>query len=252
MQTTISNLFVTCSVALLLLSCDAKKSERLQAENDSLRNELEKRYSVMVMMKDITVLLDSIDESRNALHINLREGTTYEEVTDRLTDINKYVKRTSDKIMSMEQDLRSAKGESDAYLMMVVALKDELSMRAAEVAQLEKQVVDYQQENKGLVKTVKLQEHELANMHVLISTKKQELNLLEAKVEEMVDNFKVSEAEAYFARGQAIEEAAKRTKLAPGKKKETYKEALALYKKAFELGKQDAQAKVTELEKKVR
>ena len=53
------------------------------------------------------------------------------------------------------------------------------------------------------------------------------------------------------ARAQAVEEAANRTKLAPRKKKDTYKEALELYKKSVSLGKAEAQAKVDELEKKL-
>jgi len=42
-----------------------------------------------------------------------------------------------------------------------------------------------------------------------------------------------------------VEEAANRTKLAPRKKKETYKEAIELYKKALSMGKTEAQAKLT-------
>jgi hypothetical protein len=49
-----------------------------------------------------------------------------------------------------------------------------------------------------------------------------------------------------------VEEAAKRTKLAPQKKRDTYKEALELYKKSLSLGKQEAKEKIAELEKKLR
>ena len=62
---------------------------------------------------------------------------------------------------------------------------------------------------------------------------------------------KVDEADAYFARAEAVEEAAKRTKLAPRKRKESLKEALELYKKAAALGREDANGKVTELEKRI-
>ena len=62
---------------------------------------------------------------------------------------------------------------------------------------------------------------------------------------------KVNEADQYFARAQAIELAANRTKLAPRKKKETFKEAIELYKKALSLGKAEAQAKISELEKRI-
>jgi hypothetical protein len=136
--------------------------------------------------------------------------------------------------------------------MLAAALKDELSIRASDLETLESQVKTYKDENKGLVKTVKLQQNELAEMHTQIASKKDELSFLEARVEEMVDKFQFSEAEAYFARGLAMEEAAKRTKLAPAKKKKTYMEALELYRKALALGKKEAAIKVTEMETKTK
>jgi chromosome segregation ATPase len=238
-------------VLFLLASCSNQENERLRAENDSLRHELETRYSVVEAMREITILIDSIDNSRNVLHINLREGTTYNEVTERLGNINEYVKKTSNKITAIEKELNSTKSNASAYRMMVEALKDELSIRASEIENLEVQVANYQTENKGLHKTVKLQETELVEMRSQITTKQQELSLIEAKVDELVDNFKVTEAEAYYARAQAVEEAAKRTKLAPLKKKETYREALALYEKALSLGKAESKEKISELQKKI-
>lgn len=244
--------FLLCLVSIVFTSCNNKEVARLKAENDSLRIELETRYSVVMTMKDIKVLLDSIDISRNALHLNLNEGTTYQDFSSRLGDINGYVKRTEDKISTIEKELKSTSGKASAYLMLVDALKDELHIRASEVETLENQVNNYKKENKGLLKTVKLQESELVEMHSQITTKQQELSYIEAKVDELVVNFKVTEAEAFYARGQAVEEAAKRTKLAPQKKKETYREALELYNKALSLGKEEAKAKISELEKKIR
>jgi hypothetical protein len=48
-----------------------------------------------------------------------------------------------------------------------------------------------------------------------------------------------------------VEETANRTKLAPKKKKASYEEAIQLYKKSLSLGKKEAQARITELEKKI-
>jgi len=235
-----------------LTSCSNKENEQLRAENDSLRNELNNRHALMMTMRDIKVLMDSIDFNRKALHVNLYEGTTYQEFTDRMQDINKYVVKTEQKLTALEDDLKQSKGESSAYMMMVAALKDELSIRADEIETLEKDVVTYKTENKGLIKTVGLQQNQLTDMHRKIDIKQQELSLLEAKVTELVDNFQVSEKEAYFARAQAVEEAANRTKLAPHKKRETYKEALELYQKAHALGKTEASEKIASLEKRIR
>jgi hypothetical protein len=247
-----SSFLILSLVAIFFGSCNSAEVVRLRAENDSLRRELQTRYSVVVTMRDIKYLIDSIDLNRNALHADLNEGTTYEDFTARMEDINAYVIKTESKIDTVEKELRESKGEAGAYMMMVDALKGELSDRALEIHALEKQVKDYKLENKGLVKTVRLQEDQIIEMRSRIETKQQELSLIDAKVTEMINTFKVSEAEAYYARGQAVEEAANRTRLAPNKKRETYKEAIELYRKALSLGKDEAQANITGLEKKIK
>jgi len=97
-----------------------------------------------------------------------------------------------------------------------------------------------------------MQEAEIADKNSQLETKQQELALIEARIQELMIQSKMSEADAYFARGQAVEEAANRTKLAPRKKKETYKEAIELYKKSQSLGNAQAEARITELEKKTK
>jgi chromosome segregation ATPase len=240
-----------CVVIPFLAGCNTKELERVKAENDSLRKVLDARYSAVMIMRDIKSLIDSIDVSRDALHANLHEGTTYEDFTVRMRAINKYVAQTEGKIDTIERELKESRSDASAYMMMVAALKDELTIRADEVETLEKQVEDFKAENKGLINTIKLQENELVDMRSKIQTKQQDLNLLEAKVVEMVEHFKMTEAEAYFARAQAVEEAANRTKLAPNKKKETYREALELYKKSLSLGKAEAKSNIANLQRRL-
>jgi hypothetical protein len=75
---------------------------------------------------------------------------------------------------------------------------------------------------------------------------------LEQKIQQVQLQSKINEADSYYARAQAVEETGNRTKLAAKKKKETYKEAIELYRKSLSLGKSEAQAKIDELEKKVK
>ncbi len=96
---------------------------------------------------------------------------------------------------------------------------------------MQEQVDKYRNENQNLVSTVNMQEAELTDKQSQIDAKTQELALIEARVQELMIQSKMTEADAYFARAQAVEEAANRTKLAPKKKKETYREAIELYKK---------------------
>jgi chromosome segregation ATPase len=237
---------------VLVAACGKKEIETLKAENDSLRGELDSKNEVVAVMKTVKDLIDSIDVSRKVLRMDLNDGVSHEEVTTRLKGINAYVKNTQDKITTIEKQLRSSDRKANGYLMMMDALKSELGIRVQEVASLENAINEYKKENEGLVKTVKLQQAEMAEMQNKIEAKQEELAILDAKVKEMVTQFKMSEGDAYLARAKAVEEAANRTKLAPRKKKETYREALELYKKALSLGKKEAQAKITLLEKKVK
>jgi len=239
-------------LVFLLSACDFKENERLRVENDSLRKELDTRHTMVGVMRDVKGLIDSIDASRHVLRADLNEGMSYNNFSSRLKNINDYVKKTADKLKSVEKQLRSSNKKASAYLLMMDALKSELEIRVQEVNSLEAAVAQYKAENKGLVETVKLQQTEMAEMQNKIEAKQQELSILEAKVTELVDNFKVSEAEAYYARAKAVEEAANKTRLAPRRKKETYREALELYKKALSLGKKEARKNITSLEKKIK
>lgn len=237
--------------ASFLMSCNSTEIKELRAENDSLRHELQVRQEFVTVMRDVQSLIDSIDSSRRILRTSLTEGTSVANVTSRLEDINRYIQMTVEKIASLEKNLKVSSNEANAYLMMVDALKGEVEIRESEIQALEDNVASLQQENSDLLQVNKFQEAELADMQSKVTAKQQELRLLEAKVDQMVENLQISEAEALYARARAVEEAARRTKLAPSKKKETYREALELYKKAYSLGKQEARQNISELEKKI-
>lgn len=239
-------------IIIFLAGCNSKEIVRLQFENDSLRNELGARHTVLTGLKDVRGLLDSIDANRNSLRTNLSEGTSYEDFTTRLKDINEFVKMSEEKINMIQSALKNSKHEASAYLMLVDALKSEVQIRVDEIVKLEEEVTKYQTENKNLLEEIKLKENEVKDINIKISGKQQELLLLETRIEAMVKNFKVTEADAYYARARAVEEAANRTKLAPGKKRDTYKEALELYKRSLSLGKEEARVDIANLEKKIK
>lgn len=239
-------------LAITFAGCNTKEIARLQWENDSLRNELDSRHNVLTSLKDVGGLLDSIDRNRNSLRTNLSEGTSYEEFTNRLKDINEFVKMSEEKITLIQNALKNSKHEASAYLMLVDALKSEVQLRVDEIVKLEEEVSKYKAENQGLLEEIKSKEDEVKSINIKISEKQQELLLLETRIEAMVNSFKVTEADAYYARARAVEEAADRTKLAPNKKLETYKEALELYKRSLSLGKEEAREDISKLEKMIR
>jgi predicted nucleic acid-binding Zn-ribbon protein len=237
-------------IFLTLFSCSNNKEiERLKFENDSLRSELAVRNDMEAAMRDVKSLLDSIDINRKNLRVDLGEGIAYAAFASRLHDIKDYVASTEQRISKVEKQLSSSNRNANSYMVMLNALRTELSIRMEEVASLETDVLNYKKENEGLVSQVTLQQNEISQIK---QSAAEEITKLDAKVKEMGNTARLAEADAYYTQARTIEETANRTRLAPRKKKETYREALELYKKAFSLGKTEAQESITRLESKLK
>lgn len=243
--------FIAFAAIILLAACTPKEEiARLQAQNDSLRNELAAAQSTLYTFKDVSSLIDSIDVTRNELRVNMVEGTPYADYAERLREINNYIKSSEEKIAALEKKLKTSRHESGAYEMMVAALKDELSIARDEITALEARVAEVMKENTDLNKTVKLQQTNLEDFELQLEAKQEEVKAFEVQIKELTDKLEISEANANFAKGQALEKAARKTKLAPKKKRKTYQEALSYYRKAHAAGHPEAAARVKELEKK--
>jgi chromosome segregation ATPase len=247
----IRKLLYVLPLAALLTSCGTKEKEALQKQVDSLNIELERSHQMSQTLTEVGTLMDSIDASRQLLRVNMVEGTTYDNYASRMKDLNAYIKETQDKIENLEKSLKSSKANASAFSRTIKKLKADLETKTQEISLLQEQVEKYRNENQNLVTTVELQDAEIADKQSQIETKNQELAFIEARVQELMIQSKISEGDAYYTRAVAVEEAANRTRLAPRKKKETLKEAMELYKKALSLGKGEAQAKITEIEKRL-
>ncbi len=248
----IRNFYFAPFLFLLLAACDKEEKASLQSQVDSLRVELETSQKMAGTLLEVGILMDSIDANRQLLRINMVEGTSYDDYTARMEDINDYVKNTERKLSALEEELKKSKGSAASYASTIKKLRKDLETKAKEIAALEEQVDMYRNENQNLIQTVDLQESMLVDKELQIIEKNQELALIEARIQELMIQSKMTEAEAYYARGEAVEEAANRTKLAPKKKKETLREALELYKKALSLGNDQAKAKIDALEAKLK
>ena len=235
----------------LLAGCDKAEKETLQKQVDSLNLELERSHQMSKTLSEVGTLMDSIDASRQLLRVNMVEGTTYDDYAARMKNLNSYIKETQAKIEKLEKSLKGSKANESAYAKTIRDLKKSLTSKTEEVVLLQEQVEKYRNENQNLVTTVGLQEAEIVDKQAQIEAKNLELALIEARVQELMIQSKMSEADAYYTRALAVEEAANRTKLAPRKKKDTLREAIELYKKALSLGKNEAQAKIDELEKRL-
>lgn len=173
------------------------------------------------------------------------------EVSTRLADLNEFVKTSEDRIAKIQRALNSSSLESSAYAMLVDALRNEAQLQVEQLSRLNEQINAYRIENKGLQEMMKLRENEVSEATEQATVKEKELVFLEARIQAMIESLTVIEADAFYARAQALEEAAARTRLAPHKKRETYREALELYKKALSMGKRGATSDIRRLQKKL-
>ena len=239
-------------VAISLTHCSKETENKLQLKVDSLQNELVTSQRLAQTLTEVGVLMDSIDANRQVLRMNMMEGTTFDNYTNRMEDLNKYVKDTEKKINSLEKELKKSKANTNYFATLVKNLKAEIEKKNLEISMLNDMVEKYQSDNENLIKVNEMQEAEIINKEEELAAKQQELALIEARIQELMLASKVSDAEQWYARGVAVEQAAAKIKLAPRKRKETLKEALDYYKKSLSLGYEPAKAKIDALEKELK
>lgn len=234
------------SVIGILWGCNNKEREvALQSEIDSLRTELQESQQTSQALQDMGVMIDSIDASRQLLRTDMVEGATYQDYKNRLASIREYVQESQQKIAELEKTAQRSRG----YAGTIRRMKAELEETTKQLAALEEEVQNMRTENRSLSRTVSARDSLITINEETLKEREENLASLESQMQEMNVESKNFMAEAYFNQAQALEEAADRTKFAPRKKKRTQAEALELYKKALEFGKDEAQAKVQELEK---
>lgn len=236
---------------IVFSSCGTKEIEQLQSSNDSLQTELETTMIAMETLQQVSAWMDSIDTGRENLEMSLEVGIRNEDFVARMESITNYVRDSERKILEMEEELAKSSGQSQAYAGTISRLRKELQATNEEVAQLQSMVAQYRDTNQELLTAVALRDEEIQQKDVELTIKRQELQLLENRITSLMEASQVNQADALFARAQAVEEAANRTRLAPKKKKETYLEALDLYRQAGNLGHPEAASKMEELQKLV-
>lgn len=245
-------LLIGTIILSFLASCSLREdNELLRQQNEQLQADLENSRKMAQTLEDIGVLLDSIDDSRNMLQMDLELGTSYQDFTLRIEEIHEYVKITEQRIDELERTLGEAVDVNSIYISSMKRLKMELGEKSEQIGKLQKMVDDYAEENETLLTLIDLQDAEIEDKGIELEVKRIELSFLEIRIEELMVQSQMTKADSYYARAQAVEEAARRTKLAPRKKKETLKEARDLYQQAFDLGKTEALAKIKELQGKI-
>lgn len=230
-----------------MIACNdlEQNNAKLLAENDSLKIQIENDRLVSQKLLVITNLIDEIEKDQMGLSINLETGIDPDDYEKKVNAIQKSMQEASKKISSLSK-------VNSSYAALIKKYEKELATKANEILKLNVLVSQITEENEGLISKVDLQNAEIEQKSQLIEAKQQELILIEAKVQELVKQAEITQAEAYFARGEAYYLAATRTKLAPKKKQITLNEALAYYEQAEKLGVTEATTKINQIKSMTR
>lgn len=237
--------------ASFLASCNVKENEELKARVVTLEEELKETQKSADQLQQVSVMLDSIEANRTLLNEGLIEGTNYTDYSTRMKNLHAYIKDTQVKLNELETSLKKSKSNASAYSKMVTKLKADLEASTTQVALLQAEVEKFRIENQAMAITIVQKDSVLNSNAEVIKVKESDIAALETKVKDISTQSTTTQADLLYAQGQALETAAARTKLAPRKKKDTQREALELYKLSYSLGKQEAKAKIDELEKVV-
>lgn len=237
-------------VAITVMSCNQEK-ELLISENadlitklDSVSAELASTQKASVTLMNAMSLMDSINLSRQMLKVTLENSDEHSDFLAQMSDLKAYIEQTSLQISKLEKTVKESKTAQNAYAQTIKTLKADLENRKAEIATLDAQLRTEKDNNQKLIVLNNMQQETITTQDAEIEAKMLELEMLNQQIADLRSTFKISEADAYFTQGEAYALAAKRTKLAPSKKKDTYQMALTSYQKAFDLGREDAKPKI--------
>jgi hypothetical protein len=231
---------------IVLSSCTSGKLDQLVAQNDSLRIELKKAEAMISNYRKIASAVDSLDGLRKAGIEEIKKQTHHETLASKILAINHHVIKSEEKIDHLDKQLKSSSYENSAYIMMVDALKGELQIRVDEVTILEGNLTDAEKQSVELLSD---KDQAIKQLLGTVSNKQVALSRLSERLNKIEQDFRNTEADAVYARAQAVEQSARKTRFAPVKKKVILSEALELYKKARLLGKSEAEFNIEALEK---
>jgi hypothetical protein len=228
---------------LLFTACQTTDCSKMSSQIDSLKREINSGGQMVNAVVSVNSLLDSIDATRHTLRVHHVTGEERHRYDERMLELKDYVQQTENKIGELEASMIETSVNSESYLAIISALKDELRMRNEELGLIDENA---ELNNEELLRSVQLED-----LEARLEVKKMELLLLELRITEMVRAMNISEADGLFISAAALEEAAKRTKLAPFKRRQALRQAVELYEKSLAKGNSDAKAKIEELQAKV-
>lgn len=228
-------------IGLFLVSCSSGELSRLRSENAQLRNALQEYQPEITAMHTMNAWLDSIDVNRHSFRDHRNTTLASHTVSSRLRGVNRYVITSQERLERAEEALRQSEQTVSGCQMMIDALRSEVGIRNEEIKDLKESLSIYQRSHISLTHNTAARQDSLAGL-------REDLLLLQAKVDGLVTHLRLKEGDAMYAKARAVQEAVQRSKATSSQKREAYREALEVYKKAFSLGNQEAAESIQELE----
>ena len=253
-----TNLMIRSIVFLIVVfscwSCQVKRNNEqvLQSKIDSLQHIVDKNENIAVTLREISVMIDSIDVNRKVISDDMsKKEDSYNQLVVRMKEISEFVKSSQTKIAELDNKILKSGNSYREYASVIKNLETSLEERNHELIEIQKHAEHYANQNQNLMHLVAMQKSEIDDKLVRLQTKERELETLQDGVDRLLISSTEEKAQNCFIRAQLLEEAARRTKLAPRKKRNTRLEAIELYKMASFYGNEEADAKISELEKKI-
>lgn len=234
------------AISMLVIAGCSKLQEDAQLQEtskvDSLLQVVEEHRYAVALLSQVSMYMDSIDENRKLIAVDLETGLNEEDYIQRMKSLNEYTQKAEWTIAELEKTRA-------AYAIQVKRLKKQITEQGDQIAILQISVEEYRAKNANLEDEVKLTRDQLADTQVALNYNENALIEAEERAAELDQKLTLSEAETMYAKGEGLELMASRIEFAPKRKKATLEQSLAFYKEAIKLGHEPARAKADNIQK---
>ncbi|MEQ8906079.1 hypothetical protein [Ekhidna sp.] len=234
------------AISMLVIAGCSKMQEEAQLQEtstvDSLLQVVEEHRYAVALLGQVGMYMDSIDENRKMIAVDLETGLNEEDYIQRMKSLNEYTQKAEWTIAELEKTRA-------AYAIQVKRLKKQIAEQGDQIAILQISVEEYKLKNANLEDEVKLTREQLLDTQVALNYNENSLDEAQDKVAELDEKLTLSEAETFYAKGEGLELMASRIEFAPKRKKETLEQSLSYYKEAIKLGYVPAKARAESIQK---
>ena len=232
----------------LLSGCNKpvkKENSRLLARLDSMQVALEENSYAVDLLDQVGQYLDSIDAKREWIKFDLEAGIDEDDYIQRMKKLNSYLQKA-------EWTVNELEGQRNAYISQVKRLKKEIAAKNQGLQDLEVIVAKYTDENSELQGLLAIADEEQMDAQLDMDKMSNELEQSKVEIQNLMAKVQRTKAESFYAQGEGMEEAARRTQFAPRRKKQSLNNALRFFEQSSELGYEPAKTKVDELKSRLK